>query len=55
MNRVYLPRLTARGIFLLLLWPLLLQALDEAKGWTVVDMAKDWSRVYPFDAAMAKQ
>ncbi|MNP43300.1 hypothetical protein D3C76_1371100 [compost metagenome] len=46
---------TARWIFLLLLWPLLLQALDEAKGWTVVDMAKDWSRIYPFDAAMAKQ
>jgi hypothetical protein len=26
-------------------------ALDEAtaKGWTVVDMKKDWSRIYPFD------
>jgi hypothetical protein len=32
------------------------KALDEAKakGWTVVDMAKDWSRIYPFDAAVAK-
>jgi phosphoglycolate phosphatase-like HAD superfamily hydrolase len=27
------------------------KALDEAlaKGWTVVDMKKDWKRVYPFD------
>jgi phosphoglycolate phosphatase-like HAD superfamily hydrolase len=28
------------------------KALDEAKtkGWTVVDMAKEWQRVYPFEA-----
>ncbi|UVJ46271.1 haloacid dehalogenase-like hydrolase [Pseudomonas sp. LS1212] len=28
------------------------KALDEAnaKGWTVVDMASEWSRIYPFDA-----
>ena len=27
------------------------KALDEAvaKGWTVVDMKKDWKRIYPFD------
>jgi hypothetical protein len=27
------------------------KALDEAneKGWTVVDMEKDWSVIYPFD------
>ncbi|WAB90848.1 HAD family hydrolase [Pseudomonas citronellolis] len=27
------------------------KALDEAteKGWTVVDMAKEWKRIYPFD------
>lgn len=27
------------------------KALDEAqaKGWTVVDMKKDWGRVFPFD------
>ncbi len=29
----------------------LADALDEAnaKGWTVVDMAEDWSRIYPFE------
>ncbi len=29
------------------------KALDEAlaKGWTVVDMKRDWKRVYPFEAA----
>ncbi|MDB6143550.1 MAG: nonspecific acid phosphatase [Pseudomonas sp.] len=29
------------------------KALDEAKkrGWTIVDMAAEWRRVYPFDAA----
>lgn len=28
------------------------KALDEAtaKGWTVVDMAKEWKRIYPFEA-----
>ncbi|MEB0226635.1 HAD family hydrolase [Pseudomonas sp. 10S4] len=28
------------------------KALNEAttKGWTVVDMAKDWNRIYPFDS-----
>lgn len=28
------------------------KALDEAKsqGWTVVDMASDWARIYPFEA-----
>ena len=27
------------------------KALDEAnaKGWTVVDMKRDWKRVFPFD------
>ena len=27
------------------------QALDEAlaRGWTVVDMKKDWKRIYPFE------
>ena len=27
------------------------KALDEAnaKGWTVVDMKKDWKRVFPFE------
>jgi hypothetical protein len=27
------------------------KALDEApqKGWTVVDMKKDWKKVFPFD------
>ena len=27
------------------------KALDEAKekNWTVVDMKKDWKRIYPFD------
>jgi len=27
------------------------KALDEAnaRGWTVVDMKKDWKRVFPFD------
>ena len=27
------------------------KALDEAKarGWTVVDMKRDWSRIYPFE------
>jgi hypothetical protein len=27
------------------------KALDEAtaKGWTVVDMKKDWKRIYPYD------
>jgi hypothetical protein len=29
------------------------KALDEAyaKGWTVVDMKRDWRAIYPFDAA----
>lgn len=29
------------------------KALDEAKnrGWTIVDMASEWRRIYPFDAA----
>ncbi|MBV4484817.1 haloacid dehalogenase-like hydrolase [Pseudomonas sp. SWRI153] len=32
-------------------------ALDEAKtrGWTVVDMASDWRRVYPFDPPSTEQ
>jgi hypothetical protein len=27
------------------------QALDEGqtKGWTVVDMKKDWKRIFPFE------
>jgi hypothetical protein len=27
------------------------QALEEAKvkGWTLVDMQKEWKRIYPFD------
>ena len=27
------------------------KALDEAlqRGWTVVDMKKDWKRIYPFE------
>ncbi|MCY1274783.1 haloacid dehalogenase-like hydrolase [compost metagenome] len=33
MNRVYLPRLTARGLFLVLLWPLLLQAAEPLPSW----------------------
>jgi hypothetical protein len=33
------------------------KALDEAKarGWTVVDMAAEWRRIYPFDAATPEQ
>ena len=33
------------------------KALDEAKtrGWTVVDMASEWRRVYPFEPATAEQ
>ncbi|RON39900.1 haloacid dehalogenase [Pseudomonas frederiksbergensis] len=33
------------------------KALDEAKsrGWTIVDMAAEWRRVYPFEAATAEQ
>jgi hypothetical protein len=33
------------------------KALDEAKnrGWTVVDMASEWRRIYPFDAATTEQ
>ncbi|MGF0238272.1 HAD family hydrolase [Rhodococcus sp. IEGM1300] len=33
------------------------KALDEAKnrGWTIVDMAAEWRRVYPFDAATTEQ
>ncbi len=32
------------------------KALDEAnaKGWTVVDMKRDWKQVFPFDAAREK-
>jgi len=33
------------------------KALDEARsrGWTVVDMAADWSRIFPFDANHKEQ
>jgi phosphoglycolate phosphatase-like HAD superfamily hydrolase len=33
------------------------KALDEAnsRGWTVVDMAAEWRRIYPFDAATTEQ
>ena len=33
------------------------KALDEAnkRGWTVVDMATEWRRIYPFDAATTEQ
>jgi phosphoserine phosphatase len=33
------------------------KALDEAKsrGWTIVDMAAEWRRVYPFDATTPEQ
>ncbi|MCU0070284.1 haloacid dehalogenase-like hydrolase [Pseudomonas koreensis] len=33
------------------------KALDEAnsRGWTVVDMATDWRRIYPFDPPVAEQ
>ncbi|NVZ83956.1 MULTISPECIES: HAD family hydrolase [Pseudomonas] len=33
------------------------KALDEAKtkGWTVVDMATEWNRIYPFEPAVQKQ
>ena len=33
------------------------KALDEAhkRGWTVVDMASEWRRIYPFDASTAEQ
>lgn len=33
------------------------KALDEAKkrGWTIVDMAAEWRKVYPFDAAASEQ
>ncbi|MCY1455091.1 hypothetical protein D9M71_722010 [compost metagenome] len=33
------------------------KALDEAnkRGWTVVDMASEWRRIYPFDAATSEQ
>ncbi|CAI8962127.1 HAD family hydrolase [Pseudomonas sp. BF-RE-26] len=33
------------------------KALDEAnkRGWTVVDMASEWARIYPFDAATPEQ
>jgi hypothetical protein len=33
------------------------KALDEAnkRGWTVVDMAAEWNRIYPFDAAATEQ
>jgi hypothetical protein len=33
------------------------KALDEAnkRGWTVVDMASEWRRIYPFDAATTEQ
>jgi phosphoglycolate phosphatase-like HAD superfamily hydrolase len=32
------------------------KALDEAnaKGWTVVDMAKDWKRIFPFEQSVEK-
>ena len=33
------------------------KALDEAKsrGWTIVDMAAEWRRIYPFEAAAPEQ
>lgn len=33
------------------------KALDEAKkrGWTIVDMASEWRRVYPFEASLPEQ
>ena len=33
------------------------KALDQAqtKGWTVVDMATEWNRIYPFEPAVKKQ
>jgi len=33
------------------------KALDEAnsRGWTVVDMASDWRRIYPFDPPVTEQ
>jgi len=33
------------------------KALDEAKtrGWTLVDMAQDWRRIYPFEPAATEQ
>jgi len=33
------------------------KALDEAKtrGWTIVDMASEWRRIYPFEAAIPEQ
>ncbi|WP_445178152.1 HAD family hydrolase [Pseudomonas sp. McL0111] len=33
------------------------KALDEAnsRGWTVVDMATEWRRIYPFDAPLPEQ
>jgi phosphoglycolate phosphatase-like HAD superfamily hydrolase len=33
------------------------KALDEAKsrGWTIVDMAAEWRRIYPFEAATPEQ
>ncbi|MEO3723359.1 HAD family hydrolase [Pseudomonas syringae] len=33
------------------------KALDEAnsRGWTVVDMASDWRRIYPFDPPLPEQ
>jgi phosphoglycolate phosphatase-like HAD superfamily hydrolase len=33
------------------------KALDEAnsRGWTVVDMAAEWRRIYPFDAPLPEQ
>jgi phosphoserine phosphatase len=33
------------------------KALDEAnsRGWTVVDMASDWRRIYPFDPLVTEQ
>lgn len=33
------------------------KALDEArtKGWTVVDMATEWKRIYPFEPAVQQQ
>ncbi|OOV92853.1 HAD family hydrolase [Pseudomonas sp. MF4836] len=33
------------------------KALDEAKkrGWTIVDMASEWRRIYPFEASLPEQ
>jgi hypothetical protein len=33
------------------------KALDEAnkRGWSVVDMSTEWSRIYPFDTSTPEQ